>query len=372
MHIKMNKGRVFLSIIKNYLITIMCVCVFSCTSEQNSNNIQGSNWGDDSNIARPDSIEISFADIGKFPYITPPAGYMYDRFAKNKNFAERYHFYMDSSIVTIGGKYFRALILKENINNKEKEVFNDSLVVSYYENAIKQLGGVEIYSDDKPLKILDMIDDDMANQPIAGNYRQFMIRTTNGNAWFSLEYEYDHVQQVVYSALFEGSINEQVFFMPADIMRIAIERNGKVVLYINYNKNQAILAPDGDAQVREIAKLMEMDSGLRLFFEGHTDSLTTPDRDKKLSIERVNTVLQRLEGLKIKKHRINGKGFGSEKLLVLSDYDENKSKNRRIELIRTSINESGLKDALDKNGKAVYYIFFLKQERLHLNLKSMK
>lgn len=309
-------------------------------------------------MARPDSIAVSAADIGKFPYLNPPEGYVYDRYAKNRNFAEKYHFYNDSSIVTIGGKYFRALILKEKDKGWKKEKFNDTLVISHYENAIKQLGGVEVYSKDKPLKMLDMLDDDMSNQPVADNYRQFIIRTPNGNAWFNLEYGYDSVQQIVYSVLFEGDIREQVFFMPADIMRIAIDRHNKVVLYINFDKEQPHLAPDGDAQVREIARLMQMDNGLRLLMEGHTDSLTTPERDKRLSKERVNTVIKRLENLNIKKYRLDGKGFGSERLLVLSDYDENKTKNRRIELIRTSINETGLREALNKDGKAVLHIRF--------------
>lgn len=340
------------------LIIAYFTSISSCISRQNTEDGQISQWEDESNIAKTDSIEISKADIGKFPYLATPEGYVYDRFAKNRNFAEKYHFYKDSSMVTIGGKYFRALVLKNDDRKYLKETFSDSLVVAYYENAIKQLGGVEVYANDKPLKILDLIDDNMANQPVAETYRQFIIRTPEGNAWFNLEYNFENVQQVVYSTIFEGSINEQVFFMPADIMRIAIDRNNKVVLYINFDKNQAALAPDGDAQVKEIARLMQMDPGLRLFIEGHTDSLSTPERDKRLSKERVNTVIKRLENLNIKKYRLDGNGFGSERLLVLSDYDENKSKNRRIELIRTSINETGLREALDKNGKAILHIRF--------------
>ncbi len=342
------------------ICAVVCLwgMIHSCTSKQNTRDLPVTQWADNTRIARPDSIEISTADVGKFPYLMPPEGYVYDRFAKNRNFAEKYHFYKDSSMVTVGGKYFRALVQKSDDPKYRKEKFNDTIVVAYYENAIKQLGGTEVYADDKPLKILDRIDDDFASRAIAGTYRQFIVRTPNGNVWFDLEYDYDTVQQVVYSALFEGSISEQVFFMPADIMRVALNRNSKVVLYINFNNNQSILAPDGEAQVKEIAKLMQMDTGLRFFIEGHTDSLSTPEKDKRLSKERVGTVIKYLESLNIKKYRFDGTGFGSERLLVLSDYDENKSKNRRIELIRTDINESGLRDALDKNGKAILHIRF--------------
>ena len=354
----MNYSKIFFFVVKICVIAIFPAIISSCTLIQSKNEENTSQWEYNSNIARPETIEVSMADIGKFPYLVPPEGYVYDRFAKNKNLAEQYHFYSDSSMLTIGGKYFRALVLKSDDRKYRKEEFCDSTIVSHYENAIKQLGGVEIYSDDKPLKILDMIDEDMANQSIAGSYRQFIIRTPSGNAWFSLEYDYGTVQQVVYSAIFEGTISEQVFFMPADIMRAAINRNGKVVLYINYNKDLAILAPDGEAQVNEIAKLMQMDNGLRLFFEGHTDSLSTPERDRRLSNERVRAVLKRLEEMKIRKHRLDGKGFGSERLLVLSDYDENRTKNRRIELVRTSINETGLRESLNKDGKAILHIGF--------------
>lgn len=354
----MNYIRKRLPTIRTGIVIALWGMFFSCTSKQNTADLPITQWADNARIAKPDSMEISTADIGKFPYLIPPEGYIYDRFAKNRNFAEKYHFYKDSSMVTIGGKYFRALVRKKDDPKYKKEKFNDSLVVAYYENAIKRLGGTEVYADNKPLKKLDRIDDDLANQPIAGTYRQFIVRTPEGNAWFDLEYDYDTVQQVVYSVLFEGSISEQVFFMPADIMRVALNRNSKVVLYINFNNNQSILAPDGDAQVREIAKLMQMDTGLRFFIEGHTDSLSTSERDKRLSKERVGTVMKRLENLNIKKYRFDGTGFGSERLLVFSDYDENKSKNRRIELIRTDINETGLREALDKNGKAILHIRF--------------
>lgn len=354
----MNYTGKILSVVKTGIVIGVWSTICSCSPQQNTTDIPVTQWSDSTRIARPDSMDISTADVGKFPYLTPPEGYIYDRFAKNRNFAEKYHFYKDSSIVTISGKYFRALVQKSDDPKYRKEKFNDSLVVTYYENAIKQLGGAEVYADDKPLKKLDRIDVDLANQPVAGTYRQFLIRTPEGNVWFDLEYDYDTVRQAVYSAFFEGFVKEQVFFMPADIMRVALNRNGKVVLYINFNTNQSILAPDGDAQVKEIAKLMQMDTGLRFFIEGHTDSLSTPERDKRLSTERVITVMKRLESLHIKKYRFDGTGFGSERLLVLSDYDENRSKNRRIELIRTDINETGLRDALDKNGKAILHIRF--------------
>lgn len=354
----MNRFGIKYSAVNVCLVIIACAITLSCTSKHSAETTPTTQWGDDSHIAQTDSVEISPVDLGKFPYLAPPEGYVYDRYAKNRNFAEKYHFYKDSSIVSIGGKYFRALVLKSDDRKYQRESFSDSIIVNHYENAIKQLGGVEVYSDDKPLKILDMIDDDLASQPVAGNYRQFIVRTSLGNAWFGLEYDYDSVQQVVFSVLFEGGIREQVFFMPADIMRIAIDKNEKVVLYINFDKNQSTLAPDGDVQVLEIAKLMQMDTGLRLFMEGHTDSLSTPERDKRLSKERVATVVKRLENLKIKKYRLDGNGFGSERLLVPSDYDENRSKNRRIELIRTNIHETGLREEIKKNGKAILHIRF--------------
>lgn len=354
----MDSIKAILLTVRIWLFVTVWVLIYSCTSERSTNDEQISSWEDSNHIARTDRMEIITTDIGKFPYLAPPEGYKYGQYAKNHHFTEKYHFYKDSSIVTVGGKYFRAHILTNNKNNHKGDAFNESFVVSYYENAIKQLGGVEVYCDNKPLKILDLTDNNLANRPIAGNYRQFIIRTPNGNAWFNLEYDYDSVQQVVYSAIFEGITKEQIFFMPADIMRIALDRNKKVVLYINYEKNQATLAPDGDAQVKEIAKLMQMDRGLRLFIEGHTDSLRTPESDKRLSIARVNTVMKRLDNLNIKKYRLDGNGLGSKKLLVLSDLDQNRSKNRRIELIRTDINETGLREALDKDGKAILHIRF--------------
>ena len=139
----MDSLRTVLLTTRIYSAIVLLVSICACTSKPGA-DIGQSQWEDDSHIAKTDSIKISMADIGEFPYLTPPEGYIYDRFAKSRNFAEKYHFYKDSSMVTIGGKYFRALVLKSDDRKYRKETFSDSVVVAYYENAIKKMGGVEV------------------------------------------------------------------------------------------------------------------------------------------------------------------------------------------------------------------------------------
>ena len=68
--------------------------------------------------------------------------------------------------------------------------------------------------------------------------------------------------------------------------------------------------------------------------EGHTDNTGTDERNKELSEQRANTVMYALAGKGIDISRLKAAGFGSEKPLVSNETDENKAKNRRVELVK--------------------------------------
>jgi len=68
--------------------------------------------------------------------------------------------------------------------------------------------------------------------------------------------------------------------------------------------------------------------------EGHTDSTGTAAINRTLSQQRAESVMKYLAGKGVAKGRMVAKGFGPDKPLVKNDNDENRAKNRRVELVK--------------------------------------
>ncbi len=84
----------------------------------------------------------------------------------------------------------------------------------------------------------------------------------------------------------------------------------------------------------EISNALKKDNTLKISIEGHTDNSGDAKHNKKLSNDRANAVMQKLIALGIDKTRLSAIGYGAEKPLVANDTEENKAKNRRVELVK--------------------------------------
>lgn len=113
-----------------------------------------------------------------------------------------------------------------------------------------------------------------------------------------------------------------------------IEASGKAILNINFDTNKSVLRPEGQKVIDEIFILLSNNPKLKLSIEGHTDNTGSVERNKELSSARANTVMYALAGKGIAIKRLSAKGFGSENPIFSNDSEENKAKNRRVELIK--------------------------------------
>jgi len=73
---------------------------------------------------------------------------------------------------------------------------------------------------------------------------------------------------------------------------------------------------------------------LKIAIEGHTDNTGDAAHNKKLSGDRAHAVMKALIGQKIDKSRLSAKGYGAERPLVANDTEDNRAKNRRVELVK--------------------------------------
>ena len=82
-----------------------------------------------------------------------------------------------------------------------------------------------------------------------------------------------------------------------------------------------------------MAHILKQYPNIKIEIAGHTDSDGSESFNQKLSQSRVETVKGRLISRGVNANRLTAKGYGETKPLVPNTTDENKQKNRRVEII---------------------------------------
>lgn len=129
-------------------------------------------------------------------------------------------------------------------------------------------------------------------------------------------------------------INYRMVEVKADDMAKSLTSDGKIDLYgILFDIDKTTLKPESKTVLDEVAKLLKSDASLRLEVAGHTDNTGTPDHNKKLSEGRAAAVVDALvKGYGIDPARLQSQGYGDTKPVAANDTDQNRAKNRRVEL----------------------------------------
>jgi outer membrane protein OmpA-like peptidoglycan-associated protein/uncharacterized membrane protein YeaQ/YmgE (transglycosylase-associated protein family) len=92
------------------------------------------------------------------------------------------------------------------------------------------------------------------------------------------------------------------------------------------------LRPDTTTAVTQLTTLLGAFPNVTLRIDAHTDRSVDPAADKRLSLERAETLKSLLVKAGVPSDRIKTSGFGSEKPVVSSDPTNHRAKNDRIEL----------------------------------------
>ena len=87
-----------------------------------------------------------------------------------------------------------------------------------------------------------------------------------------------------------------------------------------------------EPQLDEIANIMKLHKDLKFQIQGHTDSQGSDEANYKLSLNRVNKVLNYLVSKGVNQFNLNVKGFGETNPIAPNDTQEGRAKNRRVEV----------------------------------------
>jgi len=135
--------------------------------------------------------------------------------------------------------------------------------------------------------------------------------------------------------IIEEEAMEQYVVADAASMARDIGAQGRVALYgIYFDFDKADVKPESGPELKEIAKLLQQDSGLKLYVVGHTDNVGDVNYNMRLSQTRADAVVKTL----VSQYHVDGKrlqafGVGPLAPVTSNKTEEGRAKNRRVELV---------------------------------------
>ena len=210
--------------------------------------------------------------------------------------------------ITVDGRYYQIQYEPKEGTNPPSQL----QIHRNYENAIKQIGGTVLYSDDE--------------------YSFMKLAKGDKEIWVELT-AYGPKPNLV---IIEKQTMKQDVLANADAFAKDIRSTGHAAIYgIYFDTGKSLIKPESETALKEIAKMLQGDPGLKVHVVGHTDNVGGLEANMKLSQERASAVVLNLTG----KHgvaaaRLKAGGVGPLAPVASNDSDAGKAKNRRVELVK--------------------------------------
>ena len=120
----------------------------------------------------------------------------------------------------------------------------------------------------------------------------------------------------------------------ANDMFKALNTDGHIALYINFDVNKSTIRPDSRSIIAQIVAMLKANPDLQISIEGHTDNTGTAQRNKTLSEQRAQAVRDAITAENIDAARLATVGWGQEKPVADNKSEDGRAKNRRVELVK--------------------------------------
>ncbi len=270
--------------------------------------------------SQENEIQVAVVEVQPFkPTLTAPSGADHRLFGHMPNYsgkAERRNFdkfifnYMDGDErkdIEVQGARHSVLYLP-----REGATYSSDLDVrENYRHAIEALGGQVLFSHDRTM---------------SGR-----VDVKGQTIWLHIYTQENETQlTVIEEKPFEASIKPPA----ASALKSALDRDGRVALYVNFDFAKAALQPDAAPVVAQVVKLLQDNPALKLSVEGHTDNIGGNDYNTKLSAARAAAVVAAVTAQGIGKDRLVSRGFGAEQPIADNASGDGRARNRRVELVR--------------------------------------
>jgi hypothetical protein len=237
--------------------------------------------------------------------------------ANDKEF-DAYRFFNGKSCITVEGqKFFRAYSW-----NQTGKQGSDLQIGRNYANAIRGMGGTVLFEGE------------CSGFDCAANcgYRMVVGKVVKGKneLWvevvpFNDGYDF-HLTIIAREAMKQG--------VTYGGMLDTLNSEGHIALYLNFDTGKAVVKPEFQDVIDQIAAMMKDNPALTIAVEGHTDNVGDARKNKALSEDRARAVAAAIVKKGVDTKRLTAAGFGQEKPIADNGTEEGKARNRRVELVR--------------------------------------
>jgi outer membrane protein OmpA-like peptidoglycan-associated protein len=284
-------------------------------------------------------IPVTNKPLGEFPFFTPPEGLEYVNFRgsklvkkdSQKDF-DNYPFATgEKTLHFVDGKTFHVSL--QDVKRKSSTDLDALVIQRNYQNAITAAGGVKVFDGQIDRNAYNALDQsDTARLGHVSSKRQtYVIRRADAEVWIQVSCIVGRCDLAVAQ---KGEMKQTVGLIPASEMKAALDKNGHVALYINFDVDKASIRPESEPIIAEIVKLLEENPGLKIRIEGHTDNTGSAAHNQTLSEKRAAAVYGSLLAKGIAQSRLQSAGFGASKPIADNATEEGKAKNRRVEIVK--------------------------------------
>jgi len=101
-----------------------------------------------------------------------------------------------------------------------------------------------------------------------------------------------------------------------------------------FDFNSAVLREQAKERLDEIAQLLQANPDVRVYVDGHADTMGPKAYNLRLSLQRAQAVADHLAARGVARERMEVRGFGEERLAVPTPDETAEPRNRRVEIRR--------------------------------------
>lgn len=175
------------------------------------------------------------------------------------------------------------------------------------------------------------------------------VKVNGNDGKFAVVVKTEKPQDIMVSVKKEGAAFDSKLITKEDLQKKEVRKNNDLQVKelkvgeaytindILYDYNSDVLSEKSKFILREFARFLKANPGIKITIQGHTDSDGDDAKNLDLSDRRAKGVLKYLVSLGIDANRLNAKGYGEGKPKVANDTPENKAKNRRTDFLIESL-----------------------------------